>query len=114
MTQNCIFCTLGSQADSNSTLYCDDSIYAIKDINPRSPTHILVIHLMHISDLGTTHIGSGKLLGHILHVAAKLADSQGIADSGYRLVINQGYDAGQEIEHLHVHVIGGRTLGSMG
>ena len=59
-------------------------------------------------------MGDEKLLGHLLHVAAQLADSHGISASGYRLVINQGHDSGQEVSHLHVHLLGGRPLESMG
>ncbi len=88
----------------------DDRALAFRDIRPQAPHHLLVIPRQHLASLGEAQAADGELLGHLLLVAARVAREAGIAERGYRTVINTGDDAGQTVHHLHVHVIGGREL----
>ena len=90
-------------------VYEDDRCIAIRDINPQAPTHILVIPRNEIVSLVETHDADAPLLGHLLVVAARLAAQLGLT-GGYRTVINCGRDGGQSVDHLHVHLLGGRPL----
>lgn len=89
----------------------DDLALAFRDIDPKAPTHILVIPRKEIANLGAATAADAPLLGHLLLVAHKVAQQEGIASTGYRLVINNGPDAGQAVPHIHIHVLGGRQLG---
>ncbi len=89
----------------------DELCFAIEDINPQEPTHILVIPKRVISRLGNAENSDENLLGHLLVAAAKIAKNLGIAEGGFRTVINSGKNAGETVPHLHVHVLGGRNLG---
>lgn len=82
----------------------------IRDVNPQAPTHLLVIPREHIESLDDASQKDEAVLGHLLRVAARAANVAGLAESGYRTVINNGYGAGQSVFHLHVHVLGGRAL----
>ena len=107
----CLFCSIVSEEIPSEKVYSDDNIYAFNDINPVAKTHILVIpkeHLIKLSDLKNYEI-----LGQMINTASQLAKKLKISSSGYRLVINQGNDAGQEVEHLHCHLIGGNKLSSL-
>ncbi|HUG91754.1 MAG TPA: histidine triad nucleotide-binding protein, partial [Planctomycetaceae bacterium] len=88
----------------------DDECLAFRDVNPQAPTHVLVIPKQEIASLAAAGDGDQPLLGHLLVVAARLAADLGLT-GGYRTVINCGPDAGQTVDHLHVHVLGGRRLG---
>jgi len=90
-------------------VYEDDRCIAIRDINPQAPTHVLVIPRVEIVSLVEANEANAPLLGHLLVVAARLAAELGLTD-GYRTVINCGRDGGQTVDHLHVHVLGGRQL----
>ncbi len=95
-------------------VYEDDRILAFRDINPHAPTHVLVIPkepIETIADVTDDHAG---LLGHMLVQAAEIAKDLGVAETGYRLVVNHGADGGQEVDHLHVHILGGRPLRGLG
>lgn len=87
-----------------------DRALAFRDIRPQAPVHVLVIPKKPITGVGAAQPEDEALLGHLLLVAAEVARKEGLGDSGYRLVINHGRDAGQEVEHVHVHVLGGRRL----
>lgn len=89
----------------------DDRCFAIRDIAPKAPTHVLVIPCKPLTGVQAAADEDQQLLGHLLLVARSIAEREGIAASGYRLVINAGPDAGQAVPHLHVHVLGGRSLG---
>lgn len=91
-------------------VYEDDRCVAFRDIAPQAPLHILVIPRKAITRIGLTGAEDEALLGHLLLAAAKVARSEGIADTGYRLVINNGPDGGEAVPHLHVHLLGGRKL----
>lgn len=88
----------------------DDQVVAFRDINPQAPVHILIVPLRHISRVGAADEGDADLLGKLLLAAAKIADAEGVASTGYRLVINNGPHAGESVPHLHVHLLGGRPL----
>lgn len=92
-------------------VYEDDQAIAFRDINPQAPTHILVIPRRAITGVSAASPGDAALLGHLLIVAAEIARKEGIAGSGYRLVINDGNHGGQSVNHVHVHLLGGRMLG---
>jgi len=88
----------------------DDRSIVIRDINPQAPTHLLVIPLEHIESLDEASQKDEALLGHLLRVSARVANAEGLDESGYRTVINTGAGAGQSVFHLHVHVLGGRPM----
>jgi histidine triad (HIT) family protein len=88
----------------------DDSAIVIRDINPQAPTHLLVIPKEHLESLDDAAKKNEALLGHLLRVAARVANAEGLAEGGYRTVINTGAGAGQSVFHLHVHVLGGRPM----
>jgi histidine triad (HIT) family protein len=88
----------------------DDQCVAIRDINPQAPIHILVIPKKAIPRLGEATHADEALLGHLLLTAAEIAKREGIAENGYRVVVNQGWHAGESVPHLHVHVLGGRQM----
>jgi histidine triad (HIT) family protein len=92
-------------------VYEDDDLFAIRDISPRAPVHIMVIPRRHIRSAAAITEAEGSLLTHLVLTAGKIAQEQGIAESGYRLAFNVGDDAGQTIYHLHLHLLGGRELG---
>ena len=107
----CLFCAIVTGEINANVVYRDDAIVAFKDIVPRAPVHILLIprkHLVSVSDIADA---DHTLIGRIFAVAARLAREQGIADSGYRIVVNSGADAGQSVFHLHYHLLGGRQMG---
>jgi histidine triad (HIT) family protein len=108
--QNCLFCKIAAGRIPAQVVYEDERAVAFRDINPQAPTHVLVIpreHLASLSEAGDEH---EALLGHLLLTAARVAHAGGIADSGFRTVINNGAGAGQSVFHVHVHVLGGRAL----
>ena len=114
MADDCIFCRIIVGEIPSDTLFRDDRVIAIRDINPRAPTHVLVIPLEHVTYLDSLSEENESLLGRVLLAGRDVARSEGLIGSGYRLAINQGQDAGQMVPHLHLHVIGGRQLGAEG
>jgi histidine triad (HIT) family protein len=91
-------------------IYEDDRCVAFRDINPQAPIHVLVIPKKAIPRLGEATDSDEALLGHLLLTAAEVAKREGIAENGYRLVVNQGWHAGESVPHLHVHLLGGRQM----
>jgi len=106
----CLFCAIGEGKVPANRMYQDDSIVAFKDITPRAPVHILIIPRKHIASVADISEADRVLIGRIFEVAAQLARDQGIADRGYRIVVNSGADAGQSVFHLHYHLLGGRPM----
>jgi histidine triad (HIT) family protein len=94
-------------------VYRDDRVIAFRDIRPRAPTHILIVPNKPIATANDIANEDEPLVGHLFTVARDLAKQEGIAESGYRLIINCNGDGGMEVPHLHVHLIGGRPLGRM-
>jgi histidine triad (HIT) family protein len=113
-TTNCLFCKMASGEMDVPKLYDDDLVFAIRDINPRAPVHVLVIPKEHIDDARVVGDAHGYVLGRMFAVASELAERDGLAERGYRLALNVGEDAGMTIGHLHMHVVGGRKLGAEG
>lgn len=111
MAENdCLFCKIIAGEIPAEFVHQDDRSVAILDINPQAPTHVLVIPLEHIESLDEASQRDEAVLGHLLRVAARLANDAGLGETGYRTVINTGAGAGQSVFHLHVHVLGGRAL----
>lgn len=111
MEQSCIFCSIVAGDVPGEVVYHDDQVVAIKDANPQAPVHVLLIPREHnLESLNDASKLDVSLLGHLLYTAAKVANQMEIAESGYRVVINNAEAAGQSVPHLHVHVLGGRHL----
>jgi len=111
----CLFCNIAANTIPVTRLYEDDQILAFPDINPQAPVHILIIPKKHFSSLAATTPHDAPLLGHLLSAAAKIAEQQGLAPiknaGGYRVVLNTGPNGGQTVDHLHLHLLGGRHMG---
>ena len=110
--ENCIFCKIINGEIPSNKVYEDDEILAFKDINPVAPVHILVIPKKHINSLNEIKEEDEKLIGKIFTTIKQIAKEQGIAENGYRIVNNCGEDGGQEVKHLHFHILGGKKLGT--
>ncbi len=110
--EDCLFCKIVNKEIPSSIVYEDDEILAFKDINPAAPVHILVVTKKHLESIKNIKKEDEILIGRIFTVINNIAVEQGIADSGYRVVTNSGRDSGQEVKHLHFHIIGGKELGS--
>jgi len=110
MPTDCLFCKIIAKEIPSKTVYEDEQAVAFEDINPQAPTHILVLPRKHIASLNEVTAAEATLVGHLHLVAAKLARERGIADSGYRTVLNNGRGAGQSVFHLHLHLLGGRGM----
>jgi histidine triad (HIT) family protein len=106
----CLFCRIAAGEIPSRSVHSDDLVMAFHDVAPAAPTHILVIPRGHIGSAAELSEAHGALLGRLFAVAAEVARSEGLAESGYRLVTNIGRDGGQSIGHLHVHLLGGRRL----
>jgi len=107
---NCIFCDIAAKATGAQIVYEDDSVVAFRDLRPAAPGHALVIPKKHLEGIRDATAADEALLGRILLAAIRVAELLGLSERGYRLVMNQGPDAGQSVFHLHCHVIGGRRL----
>ncbi len=107
---DCLFCKIIAGQIQAKIAYQDDKCLAFHDINPQAPTHVLVIPREHIASLKEAASVHNELLGHLLTSAAKIASDLGIAEDGFRTVINTGANAGQTVFHIHLHVLGGRGL----
>ncbi|MFL6333680.1 MAG: histidine triad nucleotide-binding protein [Pyrinomonadaceae bacterium] len=108
--EDCIFCKIVAGEIPAAKIYEDERAVAFRDINPQAPTHALVIPRAHVASLNEAGETDEALLGHLLLVAARVARDEGHADGGYRTVINTGAGAGQTVFHIHVHLLGGRSL----
>ncbi|PYS51157.1 MAG: histidine triad nucleotide-binding protein [Acidobacteria bacterium] len=108
--QNCLFCRILEGEIPAEVIYRDDRSVAFRDINAQAPVHVLIVPSEHIESLDEASQRDEALLGHLLRVAARIANEEGLTESGYRAVINTGEGAGQSVFHLHVHVLGGRPL----
>ena len=107
---SCLFCRIAAGELPAELLHADEQSVAFRDINPQAPVHFLVIPREHLPSLAQTAREHAALLGHILTVAAELAEKQGLVQ-GFRTVINVGQHGGQTVDHLHIHVLGGRPMG---
>ena len=110
MSSDCLFCRIAAGDVPSTVVYETDTILAFRDINPQAPTHVVVIPRTHYPDVATLVEADPALAGALLGAAATVAGQEGVAEAGYRLVFNTGPEAGQSVHHVHVHVLGGRTL----
>lgn len=110
---DCIFCRIAAGEIPATVAYEDDEIMAFEDINPKAPVHLLIIPKQHLDTLNDTGADHAHLLGRMTLRAAELAGERGVAQGGYRVLVNCNPDGGQEVFHLHMHLIGGRRLGPM-
>ncbi len=109
MSQNSIFLKIKTGEIPGRIVFEDDQCFAIEDINPQAPVHVLIIPNKEIAKVSDSEESDKELLGHLLLVSKKIADKYNLNDN-YRLVINNGADAGQSVFHIHVHLLGGRGL----
>ena len=109
--ENCIFCKIIKGEIPSSKVYEDEEILAFNDINPAAPIHVLVIPKKHITSLADMEDGDEKIVGKIYKVINQIAEKQGFKENGYRVIVNCGKDGGQEIDHLHFHLLAGKQLG---
>ncbi len=109
----CVFCKIVKGELPAKVVYEDDLVMAFHDINPQAPVHILIIPKEHIPTLNDLEEVHKELIGHIFLVIKRIAREQGIDESGYRVVVNCNRDGGQEVYHLHFHLLGGKSLGPM-
>ena len=107
---DCLFCRIVAGEIPSTRVHDDELVIAIRDIAPRAPTHLLLLPRRHIPSAADLTEADGPLLGRLFGVAADLARSEGIADGGYRLVSNVGRWGGQTVDHLHIHLMGGRSF----
>ena len=107
---DCIFCQIVAGDIPAEILYQDEDVISFRDINPLAPTHLLIIPKKHIPSLVQLSEAGSSLIGDMVGTANQLAKREGIAESGYRLVINCGQQGGQLVPHLHMHLLGGRQL----
>lgn len=107
---DCIFCKIAAKQIPTHVVYEDTDVLAFKDINPKAPTHLLVIPKKHIEKLSDLQPADAELGGKMLLAVGKIAEHIGIKDAGFRVVINNGKFAGQEVFHLHFHVLGGKQM----
>ena len=108
--RDCLFCRIAAGKIPATIVHDDDLVVAFRDIDPVAPTHILLIPRRHVASAADLGEADGELLARMFAVANQLARDAGIAEPGFRLVTNVGSDAGQSVEHLHLHLLGGRTL----
>ena len=111
--QDCIFCRIADRDIPSPLLYEDEEVCAFADLHPKAPLHVLIIPKKHIPSLAELEAADLPLMGKVVAVAQQIAAEQGYAESGYRLLSNCRADAGQEVPHLHFHLVGGRKLGDI-
>ena len=106
----CLFCRIARREVPATILFETERVIAFEDIRPKAPVHVLVIPRVHFASLDEAPEGSEGLLGELLVAARRAAREKGVADTGFRVVLNTGPDSGQEVRHIHFHVLGGRRL----
>lgn len=109
--EDCLFCKIVAGDIPSTKVYEDDKVYAFNDIEPQTPTHIIIVPKMHISSSNELTDDNAEVIGHIFTVAAKIAKEKGFAEKGWRIVNNCGEDGGQTVGHIHFHLLAGRNLG---
>jgi histidine triad (HIT) family protein len=109
MANDCLFCRIIRMEIPATLVFEDEHCVAFRDINPQAPVHVVIIPREHVSSLNEAH--DAAMIGRLSLAAARIAREQGIAESGYRTVINTNRDAGQTVFHVHLHLLGGRDMG---
>ena len=108
--EDCLFCRIVSGAIPSRQVYVDDDVIAFHDVNPQAPVHVLIVPKRVIPRLAESAATDAELLGRMLVASREVAQKVGIAESGYRMVINSGRDGGETVPHLHMHLLGGRHM----
>lgn len=108
-----IFTRIIQREIPSTIVYEDELVIAFQDINPQAPVHILIVPKKEIATVNDVRAEDEQTLGRLFTAAARIAAEKGIAESGYRLIVNTNHDGGQEVFHLHMHLLGGRRLGPM-
>ena len=106
---NCLFCKIIDGQIPSTKVYEDELVYAFRDINPQAPTHVLVVPKIHVEDVNGITAENSAVIAHIFQVIPQIAKAENLAN-GYRVVSNCGADAGQTVQHLHFHILGGKAL----
>ena len=106
---NCLFCKIIAGEIPSNKVYEDETVYAFRDIAPQAPTHILVVPKAHLEDVNGVNTENSAVVAHIFEVIPQIAAAEGLS-GGYRVVSNCGPDAGQTVQHLHFHILGGKKL----
>ena len=107
---DCIFCKIIAGEIPSTQVYNDEVVTAFRDINPAAPTHILIITNRHIASVNDLTIDDEQVMGHLFTAAKQISEQEGIAESGYRLIMNTGPDGRQEVLHIHLHLLGGQKM----
>ena len=107
---DCLFCKIVAGQIPATIVFQNDHVVAFKDITPRAPTHVLIVPRRHIASLNELGPDDDALVGEMVRAGAGIAKDQGLADRGYRTVFNCNADAGQTVFHIHLHLLGGRTM----
>lgn len=107
---DCLFCKIIAGEIGSSKVFEDEVCFAFNDITPQAPKHILIVPRVHIASMDKAEDSDAELLGHLLLKAAEIARNEGIAERGYRVVINTNEEGGQTVFHLHIHLLGGRQF----
>ena len=107
---DCIFCKIISGDIPSTNVYKDEQAIAFRDINPAAPIHILIVPKKHIDSVNVLITDDEPLIGHLFMVAKEIATNEGIAEGGYRLIMNTGKDGGQTVFHVHLHLLGGAPM----
>ena len=106
----CIFCDIIAGKIPSKTIHTDEKCIAFKDISPQTPHHLLIIPRKHFENVLSTDKEDNELIGHLVTIAKNLAEKKGFANNGFRLVFNCNKDGGQAVDHLHLHLLGGRQM----
>ena len=114
MSDDCIFCKIVAKEISGDVVYADEFVTAFRDIQPAAPTHFLIVPNKHFASINALEEDDAHLLGKMNLAAKQIAKDEGVDESGYRLIINNGPDAGQLVFHLHMHLLAGKKLGHLG
>jgi histidine triad (HIT) family protein len=107
---DCLFCKIVNHEISGSIVHEDDRVLAFNDINPQAPTHVLIIPKRHITSLNDLSVEDDQLVGELVRRAGAIAKERGISAGGFRIVFNTNRDAGQTVFHVHLHLLGGRSM----
>ena len=111
---DCIFCKIVKGEIPSTNIYRDEQVTAFRDLSPAAPTHILIVPNKHIDSVNAMTVDDEQLIGHLFFAAKQIAAQEGLAEDGFRLVINTNAHGGQTVFHIHLHLLGGRQLTKMG
>jgi len=107
---NCLFCQIIEKKIAATIVHEDEHAIAFEDINPQAPLHTLIVPKKHIADIHSLVVADRELIGHLFFIAKTIASKRGLDKGGYRMVINNGHDAGQSVFHIHLHLLSGRKF----